>query len=132
VTAARLAAAAAAAVARSEATAGASRGIESRVAETETWAETGLEADDDARGRRWRIPDPRDTMRPEHGDEMGCCLVFCEGKGRRVERGLGALLMVSWCCVPVSDRGARGISTTKCSYPLLGVLRRHRYDGQEI
>ena len=43
-------------------------------AEVETGLETVVEAevDDDARGRRWRMPITGGTMRSEHGSEMGC------------------------------------------------------------
>ena len=49
----------------------AGNGLDTEQVEVE--AETGLEADGDARGRRWRMPNTGGTMRPEHGDEMGCC-----------------------------------------------------------
>jgi hypothetical protein len=47
-------------------------------AEIEVEVETGLEAaeaDGDARGRRWRMPNTGGTMRPEHRYEMGCCAI---------------------------------------------------------
>ena len=69
--------------------------------------ETGLEAavevevDDDARGRRWRMPIIGGTMRSEHGSEMGCyaivamvvitCLVF-QGKMVRADSRLPNLV----------------------------------------